>query len=413
MKHPWHLILALSLAVLGCEKPAEEPKAEKPQEEPAKEAPAEPDVAAQILDQAIEAHGGADKLKAIAAVTAQVEGQSPLGAFTATSIVARSHHRMDIKLENGNQVTFTRGPEHCWAKKGPVIIPMGEGEKKSHQATAALMEALLLWPVKQKGLVTAAGKVKIDNEECDQLKLKWPDLDAEGSLVFDPQSHLLIHAGVKTPKEEIEITLSEHQEFCGVKMASRRVATLNGKPMQLIMVKEAGCAPVGEETFQKPEQVADKTIGQRPTTQATIACTTLKGPYTGLEKALQGLVQELADNKVPAIGRPLMIYKRGPPRVKKPKKWVTQVCFPVNLEAPKKPKKQGKLVIMTLKPGQALAAYGIGDYAKKAPELAALLVKEAKKRKLKPKGPMIHLTYMDAQTTPPAELVSELLLPLK
>ena len=119
------------------------------------------------------------------------------------------------------------------------------------------------------------------------------------------------------------------------------------------------------------------------------------------------------ENKVPPVGRPMMIYKKGPPRVKKPKKWVTQVCFPVNLKAPKKPKKKGKLTIRALKPGQALAAYGVGEYAQKAPELAALLVKEAKKRKLKPQGPMIHLTYMNPQATPADQLVSELLLPVK
>ena len=295
---------------------------------------------------------------------------------------------------------------------------MGEREKKSHQAIAALMEAMLLWPVKEKGMAAEVAKVKIGDKECDELKLQWPDLDAVGSLVFDPQSHLLIQAGVKVQiqegqAQEIKIVLSEHKEFCGVKMATRRASSFNGQPMQLMTVKEANCDPVEEKFLAQPEQVADKTVSQRPTTQATIACTTMQGPYEGLETALQGLMQELADNKVPPIGRPLMIYKKGPPRVKKPKKWVTQVCFPVNLKAPKKPKKKGKLTIRALKPGQALAAYGVGEYAKKAPELAALLVKEAKKRKLKPKGPMIHLTYMNPQTTPADELVSELLLPVK
>ncbi len=413
MKHFWQLILALGLAVLGCEKPAEETGSGQPQEQPAEESPAEPEQAARILDQAIEAHGGAGKLKALAAVTAQVEGQSPMGAFTATSTFARGHHRMDIKLENGNQFAFTRGPKYCWAQKGPVIVPMAEEEKKSQRAMAALMEAMLLWPVKQKGLATGAGKVKIDDKEYDQLKLEWPDLEAEGSLVFDPRSHLLVRAGVSIPGQEIEIALSEHQEFCGVKIASRRAAKFNGKPMQLIMWKQADCAPVDEQTFRNPEQVADKTIGQRQTIPATVACTTMKGPYTGLEKTMQELTQKLKDNKIPVIGRPLMIYKKGPPRVKQPKKWVTQVCFPVNLEAPQKPEKKGEIVIMALKPGTALTAYGIGEYAKKAPELAALLVKEAKKRKLKAQGPMIHLTYTNPQTTPAAELVSELLLPLK
>jgi effector-binding domain-containing protein len=325
---------------------------------------------------------------------------------------------MDTKLANGNQFTFTRGPEHCWAKKGPVILPMGTGEKDPHQATAALMEAMFLWPVKKAGLALKASKVKIGDQECDQLEINWSS-GVTGSLTFDPQSHLLIQAGVNVQgpvegrSQEIKIALSEYKEFCGVKMASRQAFSLNEKPMQLLTIKAASCDPVEMKVFTQPEQVADGTIRERPTSPVTVACATMKGPYTGIEEAMKGLMESLVENKVPPIGRPLMIYKKGPPRVKKPKKWVTQICFPVNLKAPKKPKKKGKLTIMALKPGQSLAAYGIGAYAQKAPELAALLVKEAKKRKLKRSGPMIHLTYMNPQTTPAEELVSELLLPIK
>jgi effector-binding domain-containing protein len=418
MKHLWCLILAASILFTGCEKKSEEAPVEPPATEPEKAAPAEGDPAAQILDQAIAAHGGTEKLKAISACTMQVEGESPLGSFTATSTVANGHHRMDTKLANGNQFTFTRGPEHCWAKKGPVILPMGTGEKETHQATAALLEAMFLWPVKEKGLALTASKVKIGDQECDRLEINWSS-EATGSLVFDPKSHLLIQAGVKVQgpvegrSQEIRIALSEHKEFCGVKMASKQAYSLNQKPMQLLMIKEASCDPVEMKVFTQPEQVANGTIRERPTSAVTIACTTMKGPYSGIEEAMKGLMEALVENKIPPIGRPIMIYKKGPPKVKKPKKWVTQVCFPVNLEAPKKPQKKGKLIIRALKAGQALAAYGLGEYDKKAPELAALLVKEAKKRKLKPSGPMIHLTYMNPQTTPAEELVSELLLPVK
>jgi len=419
MKHLFLLILAAGLVCLNCEKKAEEVPAGTPAEKPAVTAPAEKaDPAVELLDQAIAAHGGAEKLKAVKACTMQIEGESPLGPFTATSVIAHGHHRMDTKLANGNEFTFTRGPEHCWAKKGPVVLEMGAGEKETHQATAALLEAMLLWPLKENEVTLKTSKTKIGDRECDQLEISWPS-ETTGSLVFDPQNHMLVQASVNVPGpvegrgQEIKIVLSEHKEFCGVKMASRQAYSLNGKPMQLLMVKEASCAPVDDKLFAQPEQVADKTIRERPTSAVTIACATMKGPYTGVEKAMKGLMEALVENKVPPIGRPIMIYQQGPPKVKKPKKWVTEVCFPVNLEPPKKPQKKGKLTIRALEAGRALAAYGVGEYDKKAPELAALLAKEAKKRKLKPSGPMIHLTYMSPQTTPAEELVSELLLPVK
>ena len=77
------------------------------------------------------------------------------------------------------------------------------------------------------------------------------------------------------------------------------------------------------------------------------------------------------------------------------------------------PKKKGKFVIKALKPRKVLAAYGVGPYEKKSPELMKLLMAEAKKRKLKPAGPMCQISFMDPKETAAEELVSEMQIPIK
>jgi effector-binding domain-containing protein len=117
--------------------------------------------------------------------------------------------------------------------------------------------------------------------------------------------------------------------------------------------------------------------------------------------------------KLAPTGMPMMIYLKGPPKVKKPKKYLTEICFPVAAKAPKKPKKKGKFVIKAMKPRKVLAAYGVGPYEKKSPELMKLLVDEAKKRKLKTAGPMCQISFMDPKETAAEELVSEMQIPIK
>jgi len=113
-------------------------------------------------------------------------------------------------------------------------------------------------------------------------------------------------------------------------------------------------------------------------------------------------------------GPVMMTFLKGPPKVKKAKRYVTEVCVPVMVKKPpKRPKKKGKLTLKGMKPMNVLSVYGSGDYQKKTGELMKALAAEAKKRKLKTKGPACGVYYMDSSKVPPEQQVAEMMIKIK
>ena len=66
-----------------------------------------------------------------------------------------------------------------------------------------------------------------------------------------------------------------------------------------------------------------------------------------------------------------------------------------------------------MKPMNVLATYATGDYDKTTGELMKALVGEAKNRKLKTKGPVCGVYYMDSTKTPPDQQVAEMMIMVK
>ena len=73
----------------------------------------------------------------------------------------------------------------------------------------------------------------------------------------------------------------------------------------------------------------------------------------------------------------------------------------------------GDFVLKGLAPTKVLAIYGQGAYAKKSGELAANLLTELAKRKLKATGAMRQMTYHDPGKTPADKQVSEMQIPIQ
>ena len=422
---PLFLLATLVPFVCACAKQAvrEQPPAAKPasaESQPAKKTPKEPekpaeDKVATILDAAIEAAGGVEKVEAVRSFKADIEGEMPLGHYTATNTWRAGQQRMDIRLPGGG-VTLARGKDSCWAGKGPVIMPVAGDDAKYQRALAASLSATMLWPIREMGWKVEATSAELGEKKCDALIIDWPDLAARATMIFDADTHLPAKLEVKIKvagqQRLVEMSLAEYKEFCGIKMASRRSSALNGKPMNVFDLKSVDCSEVDEAVFAQPEQVKHGTIMERDTAEVSVVCHVMKGSYSGFGDSFGKLLSHVSTNKYGPRGLPLMIYVKGPPRVKKQKRFVTQVCLPVTNEAPDKPRKKGEFVFKKIPAGRALAAYGLGEHFATAPELAKALLKEARKKKLKTRGPLMHITYMDPASVPEEELVSEILLPI-
>ena len=426
-------LLALSFVAIGCEKKAEEPaetetKPEAPAkpEEPAKEeAPAAPAVkldpeVAKILYAAIEAKGGMEKLKAFEAIVANYSGKV-MGIKRKGKITISfkdMHMRMDHTDPTGKVEVF--GTKFCWEKNGQVVIPVPKfiAELQKHYQPL-YRGAMLLWPLKEEPgwQITTTDDEKLGDKTYKALKVSPPGIEKEGTYLFDPDSHYLVairlEATVEGNTGEIINEYLDFKDICGIKFQTKESTTFMGQKFGTEHLDDIKCQAVDPKIFEQPEQVADGTIVEKETGTSTVACTKMKGPYTGTGKAIEGLMGFMTKQKLAPSGAPMMIYLKGPPKVKKPKKYLTEICFPVAAKAPKKPKKKGKFVIKAMKPRKVLAAYGVGPYEKKSPELMKLLISEAKKRKLKTAGPMCQISFMDPKETAAEELVSEMQIPIK
>jgi effector-binding domain-containing protein len=427
-------LLAFSFVALGCEKKAEEPaepeaKAEElaKAEEPAKEeAPAETAVkldaeVAKILDAAIEATGGTEKLKAFESFVindyhGEYMGVKSQGKLTVS--FKDLHMRLDCTKPAG-EVTVV-GTRLCWEKHGQVVTPVEKSLAELRKYYEPLFRgAMLLWPLKEEPgwQIATTDDVKLGDKTYKALKVSPPGIEKEATYLFDPESHHMVAM-------RLDITIGEHsgefineyaefKDVCGIKFHTKETMSFMGQRINTEEMGDIKCQPVDPKIFEKPQQVADGTIVEKETQAGTVACTKMKGPYEKTGKAIEELMGFMTKQKLVPAGAPMMVYLKGPPKVKKPKKYLTEICLPVAAQAPKKPKKKGKFVIKAMKSRKVLAAYGVGPYEKKSPELVKLLTAEAKKRKLKTAGPMCQISFMDPKETAAEELVSEMQIPIK
>ena len=421
------LTLALSLVGLGCPKeegaaPEEaakeegkaEPAKEEAKEEAKAEAPADPAVkldpeVAKIVDAAIAAMGGEEKMK-VEGWTGKSKGTYMGMPYTSTNNGKPGVMRMDIEMPGGEKMPMVHGLDQCWSMSGPVVIPCCEEGQKHARTMAAMDMAMMILPLKtQPGWEIEAGE--------NSLKVKNEEYGAEGTLTFDPESKLIVGMTYKgkthNQEGEFKFKYSDHKDVCGVKYPGKFAVSFAGKPWMTEEIIEVTCGPVDDSLFEQPTQVADGTFVEKTTQPMAAACIKHKGPYEKMNASIKKLMGLLGKQKLAPMGPMMMTYLKGPPKVKKSKKFVTEICVPVAAKPPKRPKKKGKLTLKGMKPMSVLAVYGSGDYQKKSGELMKALTAEAKNRKLKTKGPMCGVYYMDPEKTPADQQVAEMMIPVK
>jgi len=423
------LVLALSLVGLGCPKEegaapeeaakeegkaevAKEEGKEEGKEEAKAEAPAEPAVkldpaVEKFIDEHLAAIGDLSK---ISGWTSKSKGTYMGMPYTATNTGMPGVMRMDVEMPGGEKMPMVHGMDKCWSMSGPVVIPCCEEGAKMAKIMTAMNEAMMLLPLKmQPGWEFEVAE--------NTLKVKHGEYGVEGSLSFDPESKLLTQMTYKGKMHkqdgEFVTKYSDQKEFCGIKFPSKMAITFNKKPWLTEEWLEMTCGDVDANLFEQPEQVADGTFVEKTTPPMAVACLKHKGPHEKLNDSVGKLMTMAAKQKMPPAGPVMMTFLKGPPKVKKPKKYVTEICIPVMAKPPKKPKKKGKLMLKGMKPMSVLSVFGSGDYQKKTGELMKALADEAKKRKLQTKGPACGVYYMDSTKYPPEQQVAEVMVPVK
>ena len=196
-----------------------------------------------ILDKAIKALGGEEKLSKIKAVTWKAKGTLNFGGgdsnFTSEATVqGLDHSRNEFAGEFGDMkvkgVTVLAG-DKGWRKFGDMQAAL----EKDQLANARRAHYLQLVPVtlvvlKDKPFkFEAAKKEKVDGKPAVGLKITGPD-GKDFTLYFDKESGLPVKlvakvAGFMGGEFTQETTFSDYKEMGGIKKATRIKATRNGE----------------------------------------------------------------------------------------------------------------------------------------------------------------------------------------
>jgi effector-binding domain-containing protein len=405
--------LAIGLACAAC---GEKPEPAKNKETAAKAEPKKP-TAVDLLDAAIAAHGGFDKLKTAGSWKSTSKGTYMGMPYESVNLNRDGVVRMDIVMGDGEKMSMVMGVDPCWMTSGPVVIECTKDERAANRVMVAMSRSMMLAPLKEPGWTVAlADAVEVDGRKCDALAVENAKSGAKGTLAFDPETRLLARAEYTAvmmgqPTRFVSWP-SDYRELCGVRMAGRWKMTMNDQPYVEEEILELACGPVEEAALAPPAQVADGTIVERVIRPLTGACMVMKGPYEGTGEAMGRLMGFLGQKQLMPVGAPMLTYLEAPPAVKDPQKYETEICFPVGAPPPPEPQVEGDFTIKAFGETRVLAAFGLGPCAETSPRLAGLLGAEMGKRKLAGAGPMRQVTYSDPASVPPEKLVSEMQIPL-
>lgn len=416
---PVFLPIAVLVAVAGCEtREASQPS--QPDQPIATEPPVDMAAAAEgarILDAAVQAQGGLERLKALDQWTVRSTGVYLGMPYSAVSTLRIDELRMDIEMKTGDRISMVTGERNCWMRTGPVVVSCPAQERAANRDMRAWEQTLRLWPLKEGGWKIAGASVEVDGRQMPSLTFSRSGLGGQAELVFDPEtllaSRFAYPASLFGRKGQMVTRLAHYHPACGVKLPRDVEASFDGQKVVEEKFAAHFCGPVDANLFPEPIQVADGALQHKQVGGSTLACHLLKGPWTGIGASLQQLMGFLGRKQLVPMGAPLMIYRKGPHEANDPAGYETEVCMPIGAPPPAEAQREGDFVIQELKPAKVLSVYGLGDYATKSGELASKLMSELASRKLTATGVMRQVTHHDPRSTPAEQIVSEMQIPVQ
>lgn len=221
-----------------------------------------------VLDKAIKALGGADKLGAVKAYTYKAKGKISFGGndndFTSNATVqGLSHLRSEFEGEFGGNtvkgVTVLSG-DKGWRKFGDMGMELDKDGVANEKRTLYLQVIpVTLVPLKGKEFkVEAAGSEKVGDKPAAVLKVTGPD-GKDFKLYFDQESGLPVKLVAKVigfMNEEFtqETTFAGYKDFGGIKKATKVESKRDGeKFIEQEITEFKPIEKVDPKTFTEPK----------------------------------------------------------------------------------------------------------------------------------------------------------------
>jgi hypothetical protein len=188
-----------------------------------------------ILDKAIKAIGGEEKLKKAEAITWKSKGTMTFGGndndvkihATAKGL---DHYRQELEGEFGGEprkIVVVLAGDKGWRKFGEEPMEMdGDAVANQKRSVYLLVAPVTLAPLKGKEFkLEAAGEEKVDDKPAVGIKVTGPD-QKDFTIYFDKESGLPVKLvarviGFRGDEYTQETTYKDYKDFDGIKKATK------------------------------------------------------------------------------------------------------------------------------------------------------------------------------------------------
>jgi hypothetical protein len=223
------------------------------------------DDAAEIIDRAVKAHGGAEKLAKLAAYTQSARGSVNIAGneFQATRAARYrlpDRLRWDLDMATPNQklpLLLALAPDKGWRRSHGQTEPMTFTEEAGIRDEAYVYWLATVLPLKDAGTTgTLAGEITHEGRPAQGVKVSRKG-KPDAVLYFDRESGLLVKAAFRGRDTGLAVTkefsYGGHKDFEGVMLPTKLTDRVNGKKLGEWTVTEYRFpASIDDSTFAKP-----------------------------------------------------------------------------------------------------------------------------------------------------------------
>jgi len=218
-----------------------------------------------LLDKALKAAGGADKLAKLKNVTWKMKATITKGVTVNLNMAGSAQGwdrlRMQADLEiNGMQknMVMVMTDKNAWVNRdGETKEPPAKEIDPFRESYFALRATHMLAALKGKGYqLSHLGEVNVKDQPAIGLRISRKD-KPDVNLYFDKKTHLPVKTDLRVPGPqgqdiEIELFFSEHKEFGGLKHFTKLTLKAGGQetPMEISDIQ--------------PQEQLDATLFDRP-----------------------------------------------------------------------------------------------------------------------------------------------------
>ncbi len=218
-----------------------------------------------ILDKAIKAIGGEEKLKKAEAISWKTKGTITFGgnendADTHATAKGLDHYRRETEINGGDRkfIVVLAG-DKGWRKFGDDPMEL-DGDALANQKRSLYLEVLPVTLVGLKGKdfkLEAAGEEQVNGKPAAGIKVTGPD-GKDFTLYFDKESGLPVKlvakvAGFQGNEFTQETTYKDYKDFGGIKKATKVESKRDGEDFIKSEITEFKVLDkVDDKTFSEP-----------------------------------------------------------------------------------------------------------------------------------------------------------------